>query len=250
MECMAKKRTVRQSKKLLKKRITIFCIVCLLLLAFGAWWWLHRGIVIAIDPGHGGGDIGAIGIVREVTINETTARYLQELLRDDPQYYPALCRSYGQGATLEQRGRRAERAGASLLISIHANASLSGSSGGFECYPAPPGRANHADSLAFAYDIVEEIAATGMTMRGENGVRYLYYENGEKVFRESSDTSIYDLHSLAMVENKDYPAVLVEQCFIDYQRDVDLLGTDEGCRLAAACYYRAICRYFGTEPII
>ena len=40
------------------------------------------------------------------------------------------------------------------------------------------------------------------------------------------------------------PAVLAEQCFITNQADVEAFGTEEGCKKAAAAYYRAICRYW------
>ena len=46
-----------------------------------------------------------------------------------------------------------------------------------------------------------------------------------------------------MLKNMDCPAVLVEQCFITNAADVEKFGTEEGCKTAAAAYYRAICRY-------
>ena len=84
----------------------------------------------------------------------------------------------------------------------------------------------------------------GAKLRGTEGVRFGYYNsNGEKVLVDSSDTEVYDFDTFGMLKNMDCPAVLVEQCFITNQDDVEAFGMEDGCKKAAAAYYRAICRY-------
>jgi len=86
----------------------------------------------------------------------------------------------------------------------------------------------------------------GANLRGTGiaGVRYGYYdENGNKLLRDSSDTTVYSYDTFGMLKNMSCPAVLVEQCFITNPSDVESFGTEEGCKRAAEAYYKAICNY-------
>lgn len=233
-----------------RKRLGVLLLLCLLA-AIVLYYVYGRGIVIVIDPGHGGDDVGAQGIVSEVDVNETTARYLEEYLREDSNYAVVLTRNYGEGASLTARNRKASWSLGDLYLSIHANSSTDGEGAGFECYSTTPGQENYEMSLAFARFVVDEIAKTGISIRGEDGVRYLYYDSGgEKIIKESSDETVYEYGTLTVLAGKEIPAVLVEQCFVSNEADIDLLGDEDGCKLAAEAYYRAICAYFGTEPIL
>ncbi len=233
-----------------RRRLGFFLLLCVLA-AIALYYVYGRGIVIVIDPGHGGDDVGAQGIVSEVDVNETTARYLEEYLRKDPNYAVVLTRDYGEGASLSARNRKASWGLGDLFLSIHANSSDDGDGSGFECYCSTPGRENYGMSLAFAHFVVDEIAKTGVSIRGEDGVRYLYYDpSGERIIKESSDETVYEYATLTVLAGKEIPAVLVEQCFVGNEADIDLLGDEDGCQLAAKAYYRAICAYFGTEPIL
>ncbi len=92
---------------------------------------VHR---IAIDPGHGGKDPGAIGNgIREKDVVLRTSRELEKLL--DAQGYDAfLTRNDDRYLTLEQRTQVANDRDADLFVSIHANAARSGRLGGVETY--------------------------------------------------------------------------------------------------------------------
>lgn len=207
--------------------------------------------VIALDAGHGGDDVGAEGLVQEVVMNERTVRFLYDLLKENPLFQPVLTRQPGESASIDQRVEAANEAGADLLLSIHGNSDTVYGSYGFECFPAPPGRTWHEGSFRLATAIAAQMQQAGARMRGEGGVRYVYYQNGsgrsaDKVIHEVSDSNVYDEPSFGVVEKPDCPAVVVEQCFITHEEDFQKFGTEEGCRLAAECYYRAICEYFGV----
>ena len=154
-----------------------------------------------------------------------------------------------------ERAAAANSAGASLLLSVHGNSDpYSSDSYGLECYPQPPGRTHHEDSLRFAHLIADKFGAAGQRLRGNAGVRYIYYagddESGyEKQVVEESDSTVYSEQTFGLLEKTDCPAVLVEQCFVTSEADVAAWGTDDGCRRAARLYYEAICEYFGTEPL-
>ena len=212
-------------------------------------------ITVALDPGHGGDDPGASGVIGETELTETTVRYLEQYLEEDGRFRVVLCREYGEGKDLNSRWRLANRRGADLRLCIHGNSAEDPTARGFEVYPPPPGREYHEESLSFARLTAEEISATGISLRGDGGVRYAYYqEDGSgstrKVLSDLPDPSLESCPSFAMVDYPDCPAVLIEQCFVTNAEDAARRGTEEGCRVAAHCYYRAVCRYFGEEPAL
>ncbi len=207
---------------------------------------------IAIDAGHGGMDTGAKAVVDEVVVCDLTTEYLYRLLEKDPNYTPILTHQTGIDASTTDRANEAIRQRASLLLSIHANYDSSSSqSHGFECFPTPPGREYSEQSLKFALLIAEGMGDAGHRLRGENGVKYMYYINGSSTKKsvDSSDTTVRDDQSFGMVEKPLCPAVLVEQCFLSNENDYYNWATDEGCERAAIIYYNAICAYFSTQPI-
>ena len=216
-----------------------------------------KGIVVAIDPGHGGynenngcWDSGAKGNgVTEAELTMRIAGMLEQLLRQDRRFAPVMTTDGSTYLKGSQRGAAAQAAGAELLVSIHFNSDPVYDSRGLECYPATPAMATNADSLRLAAAITEGFAATGLPLRGENGIRYLYFDaNNNRMVYESSDTVPRTDPTFTVLETCSCPAVLVEQAFLTNPADVALFSTDEGCRGAADIYYRAICQYFGVEP--
>lgn len=217
----------------------------------------HEGppYTIAIDAGHGGTDIGAEGVINEIQLTEATIGYLEGWLTQDENYTSVRTHAADTFSKNTERAAAANSAGASLLLSVHGNSDpYSSDSYGLECYPQPPGRTHHEDSLRFAHLIADKFGAAGQRLRGNAGVRYIYYagddESGyEKQVVEESDSTVYSEQTFGLLEKTDCPAVLVEQCFVTSEADVAAWGTDDGCRRAARLYYEAICEYFGTEPL-
>lgn len=217
----------------------------------------HEGppYTIALDAGHGGSDCGAEGIIDEKTVTETTIGYLERLLEQDENYTPVRTHAYDTFAKPKERADTANEACASLVISVHGNSAPGYPDiTGFECYPQPPGRPHHEDSARFAHLIAEKFGATGQRLRGESGVRYLYYEGDdirgyEKKIIEESDSSVHTDQTFGLLERAECPAVLAEQCFVTSSTDIENWGNDTGCAHAARLYYEAICEFFGTDPI-
>lgn len=211
--------------------------------------------VIAIDAGHGGTDPGAVGYFREVDLTEATAVYLEYLLLQDANYRPFLCRKTGTDAALADRTDKANAEGADLYLSIHANSAAEDeNASGFECYPSLPDRKWGAESLSLAQCCAARMQATGAPLRGEGGVRYIWYvKDGkggyEKRTGECSQRIPSRYRSFAVLEDVDCPSVLLEQCFVTNPEDAAFWGTDAGYRTAAQAYYYAVCDYFGTEPV-
>src|SRR3546814_4832501 len=93
-----------------------------------------RMVTVAIDPGHGGEDPGAIGKtgLREKDVVLRIARRLKALIDDQPNMRAYLTRDDDYFVPLHVRVQKARRVRADLFISIHADAwvkpSASGSS--------------------------------------------------------------------------------------------------------------------------
>lgn len=206
--------------------------------------------IIMLDPGHGGVDSGAAELVREVDVCENTVDSLFELLEKDPNYLPLRTRPNGEDKAIRDRVKAADEAKAEVLLSIHANCDDSTQqSHGFECFPKPPGRTYSEESLQIASYIAEGMKNAGHRLRGENGIRFAYYNGKRKIIVDSTDTRVRTLKTFGIIEKVSCPAVLIEQCFLTNRKDVNTWTGEEGCKRAACIYYEAICRYFDTVPI-
>lgn len=210
---------------------------------------------IAIDAGHGGTDVGAQGFVNESAMTESVIAHLEEMLTQDPNYTPVRTHPADTFTENTDRAETANHAGAALLLSVHGNSNpYSDKTTGFECYAQPPGRKYHDASLYLAHLIAQRFGEAGQRLRGEAGVRYIYYVGDdatgyEKQVIEESDATIREEQTFGILEKTACPSVLAEQCFVTSASDVDAWGSATGCQRAARIYYEAICAYFGTQPL-
>jgi N-acetylmuramoyl-L-alanine amidase len=79
-------------------------------------------IVVVIDPGHGGADVGAVGVgdIHEADIVLPIAQQVGALLQQQG-IQVVMTRNDDREIDLEPRVQMAERANATLFVSIHAN---------------------------------------------------------------------------------------------------------------------------------
>ncbi|MEB3212859.1 MAG: N-acetylmuramoyl-L-alanine amidase [Leptolyngbyaceae bacterium] len=154
--------------------------------------------IVMIDPGHGGRDPGAIGIggLRETTVVLPISLQVANLLQQQG-VNVVMTRTTDQTVSLEGRVQMAERANASIFVSIHANAiSLSRPDvNGIETYYASPQGARLARAIHNSM-----LQAVGGPDRGVRQSRFF-------VLRRTS-----------------MPAALVETGFVTGARDAPLLN--------------------------
>ena len=133
-----------------------------------------------------------------------------------------------------------------LLLSIHLNSDASAATNGLECYAAPPALAANAESVRFGRLVTAAFRdQLGLTLRGWDGVRYLYFDaNNARVVAESSDTTVRSDPTFTVLEDCGCPAVLVEEGFITNASDRTALCTDSACEQAAELYYQCIIDFF------
>ena len=211
--------------------------------------------VIAIDPGHGGTDPGSEGSGRwESEMTWQVANELVDLLEQDGRYAPVLTITEEESQNSDmprvepaERAQRANDAGAVLLFSIHGNSEPSGTADGFECYAIPPGQQYHDESVALARLTAQKITQTGQPLRGQDGVRYIYFDTYDnRMVYESSDETPRNEPTFRLLADADCPAVLVEQCFLTNPQDAARLATPSGAKQAAKAYYEAICEWMNS----
>jgi len=94
---------------------------------------------IFIDNGHGGGDAGAIGHdnVKEKDISLHVGTQLAHLLQRNG-FQVVMSRTSDQDVPLDQRTTEANRSGADILISIHANSASNKNTHGIETFCTQP----------------------------------------------------------------------------------------------------------------
>lgn len=91
-------------------------------------------ILVIVDPGHGGDDPGAIGQggTEEKALTLSIAQRLRALLQARPGFRALLTREDDRRLTADQRAAFSNAAGGQVFISVHANASPSPATAGFE----------------------------------------------------------------------------------------------------------------------
>ncbi len=91
---------------------------------------------IVVDPGHGGHDPGAVGPngIQEKDVVLAIGLKLRELFREELGVDVVMTRSTDVFIPLEERTAIANKVGADLFLSVHANAALNRSAAGIETY--------------------------------------------------------------------------------------------------------------------
>ena len=122
--------------KIKKLFILIFSFVIMLIM-FSSLSFASSDIIVALDPGHGGDDPGAMGgNLKESDLNWKIASRVKEILDETPGITGVLTKSqYETLDSREERARRAVENNADLLVSFHINSNASSNSlSGSEVY--------------------------------------------------------------------------------------------------------------------
>jgi len=180
-----------------------------------------RGHLVAIDPGHGGQDPGAIGPsgLREADVVLDIAMRVRDLLARDG-IRVLLIRDSDATVDLEDRPRLAREGGATLYVSIHANASPRAAVNGTETFYLTP------QSLVLAQMIQDELGVVlGIPSRGIKTANFVVLRDNEM------------------------PAVLVETAFISHADD-ELRLRDQAFRQhVAEAVHHGIARFLAIYPV-
>ena len=204
---------------------------------------------IALDPGHGGGDSGAVGVdgARECDLNWTIANYCkQELEKYGVPVH--LTRGWGDNPSLEQRVANAAAVGADVLVSIHLNATTGGSSGGASgCMVLVPSNQSFnnrvfGEGVALGNSINDQLAALGINNRGLLFRTIDHDPDWDYPTGEEAD--YYGIIRHARYRNM--LGVIVEHCYLDNTGDYySFLNTDDKLRALGVADAKGIANAYG-----
>ncbi len=229
---------------------------------------------VVIDPGHGGKDVGALGLrAKEKDINLKVALALGNLIKAN---YPGIKVVYTRSNdTFVELGRRAQIANkvkADLFISIHTNSTAAGTKGtkaqGTETYTLGMHRA--ADNLAVAKRENSVIALESDFEEKYEGFdpnsseSYIIFEFMQDQYMASS-VKFADLIQKQFVSTaKRYskgvhqagflvlrevsmPSVLIELGFINNREEEKYLASEWGQEQLAKSIYNAFAKYYKSR---
>ncbi|WP_410012158.1 N-acetylmuramoyl-L-alanine amidase AmiB [Sodalis sp. C49] len=229
-------------------------------------------VVVAIDAGHGGQDPGAIGPngLKEKNVTIAIARKLKALLDADPMFRPALTRDGDYFISVMGRSDVARKQGASVLVSIHADAAPNRSANGASVWVLSNRRANsemgnwleqhekQSELLGGAGDLLANSAADPYLSQAVLDLQFGHsqrvgYDVATRVLRQLRNVG--SLHkarpehaSLGVLRSPDIPSLLVETGFISNTGEERLLGSSDYQDKIANAIYLGLRAYFASHP--
>ncbi|MCC6868174.1 MAG: N-acetylmuramoyl-L-alanine amidase [Burkholderiales bacterium] len=227
-----------------------------------------RKLTIAIDPGHGGEDPGAIGAkgTYEKDVVLAIARKLQARIDGDPQMRAMLTRDGDYFVPLAERVRKARRVQADLFISIHADAFREPAARGSSVFALSERGATSAAAkwLAQRENDADLIGGVDLDRRDPVLARTLLdlsqtaqISDSLKVGQQVLDGigSHNTLHKasveqagFAVLKAPDIPSILVETAFISNPEEEQKLRAARHQKKFADSMYDGIARYFARNP--
>ncbi len=206
-----------------------------------------RAVVVAIDAGHGGRDSGATaGPFVEKKLVLDYARNLAAAIEARPGYRAFLVRDSDEFLRLRTRVERARRAGADLMISIHADSLETGVASGASVYTLSEDASTaEAAALVESHNRADRIDGVSLDAQEDDVATILV-----NLSRRSTDAASVDLAEALVKQLKvrskvlkgralqsagfrvlkapDVPSVLVELGFLNSARDRARITSEEG----------------------
>lgn len=230
----------------------------------------QRPMMIALDPGHGGEDPGAIGPggTREKDVVLAIAKRLQRLIDAQPNMRAYLTRDKDYFVPLHVRVQKARRVKADLFISIHADAWIKPSARGSSIYALSQNGAtstaarwlaqkeNNADLIgglnlgSHNKQVAQLLLDLSTTAQIADSMRV-----GGQVLSELG--RIHHLHKskveragFAVLKAPDIPSILIETAFISNPQEERLLRTPAHQDKLAQAMLTGITGYFAASPTL
>ncbi|HYQ99666.1 MAG TPA: N-acetylmuramoyl-L-alanine amidase [Casimicrobiaceae bacterium] len=228
----------------------------------------RRKILVAIDPGHGGEDPGAIGRrgTYEKNVVLAIAKRLKGRIDAEPGMRATLTRDDDYYVPLAMRVRKAQAARADLFVSIHADAFRERSARGSSVFALSEHGATSAAAkwLAQKENAADLIGGVNLDSRDPVLARTLIdlsqtaqISDSLKVGRHVLDGigTVNPLHrgaveqaGFAVLKAPDIPSILVETAFISNPDEEQKLRSERHQAQFAQSIHDGIRRYFAGNP--
>ena len=231
---------------------------------------LDRLIVIALDPGHGGEDPGAIGPsgLREKDVVLAVARKLRDKLSTNPNIRVLMTRDDDFFVPLHERVRKARRVQADLFVSIHADAFVTPQARGASVFVLSDGAATSAAArwLADKENAADLVGGVNVGIKDKDAavLRALLDMSTTAQIKDSLKLGsevlgqigrVGRLHKprveqagFAVLKAPDIPSILVETAFISNPDEEDRLRDPAYQDRLVNALATGIARYFAKSP--
>ncbi len=185
-------------------------------------------LTIVIDPGHGGGDVGAIGPtgLTEKMVNLDIARQLASDLQ--PQFRVFFTRSDDYAVELSQRAATANQSKADMLISIHAGSSFLHRNNGMGIYYYAPIKKNGTPQATEGEPAETQLWRKAQLRHRAASMALANSLKHSLTAIDSANAPVIQRAPLKLLEGADLPAVLVEIGHITHPATEKNLSTPEG----------------------
>ena len=228
----------------------------------------RRVVTIALDPGHGGEDPGAIGKggTREKDVVLAIAQRLKAKIDATPGMRAYLTRDGDYFVPLHVRVEKARRVKADLFVSIHADAFVRPTAGGSSVYVLSDGGASSTAArwLAEKENAADLIGGVNLNVQDPKLARVLLDLSTTAQIKDSTKVantmlgelkSVYRLHKpqvehagFAVLKAPDMPSILVETAFISNPDEERMLRNSADQEKFAVALLGGISRYFSANP--
>jgi N-acetylmuramoyl-L-alanine amidase len=228
----------------------------------------QRLVIVALDPGHGGEDPGAIGPngLFEKDVALSIALKLRERINAQPGMRAMLTREADYFVPLHERVRKARRVQADLFVSIHADAFMNQQARGASVFALSEGGATSAAArwMANKENSSDLVGGVNIQARDAQVMRTLLDMSTTAQIKDSLKLGnvvlghlgkVGKLHKahveqagFAVLKAPDIPSILVETGFISNPEEESKLK-DEGYQIElASALQTGISRYFARNP--
>ncbi len=222
----------------------------------------HKSRLIALDPGHGGRDPGAVGYngTQEKSVVIAVARELQKQLLAGNSYRVILTRSIDTYVPLRERVARAQEAKADLFLSIHADSHSNAEVRGASVYTlsedatdreaaALAARENQGDTSVAPSSMVAR-TLVAMAQRGTVNDSRRLAETIVGTFGQAGIRLLPHTHrqaGFAVLTSPEIPAALVELGYLSNPRDEKLLTVRQHQLALARALRASVDAHFGLS---
>ncbi|NML28510.1 N-acetylmuramoyl-L-alanine amidase [Zoogloea dura] len=227
-----------------------------------------RLITIAIDPGHGGEDPGAVGAAGsfEKHVTLSVGRRLKARIDAEPNMRAMLTRDADYFVPLQQRVSKARRVQADLFVSIHADAFISPTARGSSVFVLSDKGASSTAArwLAQKENSADLIGGINLGIKDDHLARTLLDLSQTAAINDSLKVGkavlgelggINRLHkgeveqaSFAVLKAPDIPSILIETAFISNPEEEARLNDEAYQDRMADAILRGLKRYFAKNP--
>jgi N-acetylmuramoyl-L-alanine amidase len=228
----------------------------------------ERLVIVALDPGHGGEDPGAVGPtgLQEKDVVLAVARRLRDRINAQPNMRAMLTRDGDFFVPLHERVRKARRVQADLFVSIHADAFIRPQARGASVFVLSESGATSVEArwLASKENAADLVGGVNIKSRDAAVTRALLDMSTTAQIKDSLKLGdavlghlgkVGRLHKprveqagFAVLKAPDVPSILVETAFISNPEEEKLLR-DEGYReRLVEALMSGIARYFARNP--